>query len=43
MTEQSLKRSGRRLTIAPGYEEDRLQTHGYEATTEAALEALARV
>jgi hypothetical protein len=29
-------------TIAPGYEEDRTQTHGYEATLEAATEAFAK-
>jgi hypothetical protein len=29
-------------TIAPGCQEDRTQTHGYEATREAALEAFAR-
>jgi hypothetical protein len=29
-------------TVAPGYEEDRSQMHGYEATKEAALEAFAR-
>jgi hypothetical protein len=29
-------------TIAPGYEADRTQTHGYEATLEAATEAFAK-
>jgi hypothetical protein len=29
-------------TVAPGYEADRSQTHGYEATKEAALKACAR-
>jgi hypothetical protein len=29
-------------TTAPGHGEDRTQTHGYEATKEAALEALSR-
>jgi hypothetical protein len=29
-------------TVAPGYEKGRTQTHGYEATKEAALEAFAR-
>jgi len=28
--------------IAPGHEGDRTQTHGYEATKEAALDAFAR-